>query len=256
MRKIYIIISLLLFTMISCNFSHEPKVVLNESAQYYSVSKDLNILADTEYDSIIAIYKVGVDSVMGEYIVDSEQGLSRKRPSGALNNLIADAMRIEISKEVDFNVDFAMYNYYGIRNTLPKGKIIKGNIFEVLPFENQATLVHLSPKGMKELLTYIYKSGGQPISGLEIEYTDSINYNATIGGNKFDTTAYYWVVTSDYAANGGDNMSFFQESDSIFYTGILIRNNLLSYLENLNAKNLKLTADTVSRITYNKQLEM
>lgn len=245
------LLSLLLITLIlSCKFTHEPKVVISQSSQYYSVAVSDDLPPDAEVDSIISIYKLGVDSIMDEIIVISNENIFRSQPSGALNNLIADAMLLEISKVTEVHIDIALYNYYGIRHALPKGAVSLGRVFEILPFENQNTLVHLNPKGIKGMIDYIYNTGGQPLSGMNIKYIDSVSYEVEIAGEKLDTTKFYWVATSDYAANGGDNMSFFKDSDSIFYTGVLIRDNLIAYLKDINTNNETLEPDTLLRISF------
>lgn len=248
--KLFTISFLFLLIITSCKFSHEPKVVVSIASQQYEVIKSDKLSPDAEIDSIISIYKKGVDSIMNKVVIYSKQSMDKSKPSGPLDNLITDAMLSEINKVVEMPVDIAFYNYYGIRQILPKGKVVIGNIFEILPFENQTTLVHLNPKGMRAMLQYMYRTGGQPISGIDITYIDSLNYKVIIGDNDWDSTKYYWVATSDYAANGGDNMNFFKESDSIFYTGVLLRDNLLNYIDIINNNGDLLEADTLLRIRF------
>jgi hypothetical protein len=42
-----------------------------------------------------------------------------------------------------------------------------------------------------------------------------------------DTTTYFWVITSDYLANGGDKMTFFSKSRTVNRTGKLLRDVLI-----------------------------
>ncbi len=198
----------------------------------------------------ISPYRQKMDSVMDEVVVYSNKEIYRHKPNGPLNNLVADMLLCQVNKGSNIKADFCLLNYGGLRRPIPAGDVKKSNIFQLMPFENEAVLVKLKPKAMRDLFYYLYKTNGQPISNLIVNYKDSIISSATIGDMAWDSTKSYWVVTSDYTANGGDRMDFFAERDSMILTGVLIRNAIFDYVDSLQSNNLTLDADTNYRIFF------
>jgi 2',3'-cyclic-nucleotide 2'-phosphodiesterase (5'-nucleotidase family) len=192
-----------------------------------------------------------MDSAMNEQVAFSNQEYFKQKPNGLLNNLIADMLLNEVAKTSNIEIDFCMLNYGGLRRPLPEGKIIKSDIFQLMPFENEAVLVKLKPQAMSHLFKYIYFSGGQPVSSIEMHYNDSVLNYALINGEQWDSLKSYWVLTSDYTANGGDRMTFFLERDSMILTSVLLRSAIFSYLDSLQDNNITLIADTTNRIYFN-----
>ncbi len=251
--KRYLLSVIIIMSLWSCSNAGDKLVVVNDKSTYIKVNSD-ELEPDSDFVNIINTYRNGVDSIMKDIVVSSNSRLWRNKPSGGLDNMVTDAMMYEVVKTFDLEIDFAMYNFYGLRRPLPKGEVTRGNVYEVLPFTNELTLVHLSPLGLKGLFKYVYKKGGNPLSGVQIYYVDSLNYNVTIKGEPLDTTKYYWIATSDYSANGGDKMDFFQENDSIFYTGILIRDAVFHHFDSLKTNNIDLEADTLLRVTFENEV--
>ncbi len=228
-------------------------VVIDDTSTYIKVNSD-ELEPDSDFVNIINSYRNGVDSIMKDIVVFSTSNMQRNKPSGSLDNMVTDAMMYEVNKSLDLQIDFAMYNYYGLRRPLPKGEVSRGNVYELLPFTNELTLVHLSPLGLRGLLKYVYSKGGNPFSGIQILYIDSLNYAVSIKGEPLDTAKYYWVATSDYSANGGDKMDFFQENDSVYYTGILIRDAIFHHFDSLKTNNIELEPDTLLRVEFENEV--
>jgi 2',3'-cyclic-nucleotide 2'-phosphodiesterase (5'-nucleotidase family) len=55
----------------------------------------------------------------------------------------------------------------------------------------------------------------------------------TINGKAFDETKDYWVVTSDYLANGGDSYNFFKDAKERKIMNVLLRNMIINYCEDI-----------------------
>ena len=60
------------------------------------------------------------------------------------------------------------------------------------------------------------------------------------------------MATSDYLANGGDNLSFLSDAEKKISTGMKLRDLLIKYLEEKNKKGEKLSAKIEGRIIYDK----
>ena len=114
------------------------------------------------------------------------------------------------------NIDFALFNYGGIRTVIPKGNVTVGNIFELMPFENKLVIVELSGSQTVKLFNYLKESKkAHPLSNLTLELKEASFKNILIQGKPFDPTKNYYVLTHDYLQHGGDNMSFFKEPISL-----------------------------------------
>ena len=60
--------------------------------------------------------------------------------------------------------------------------------------------------------------------------------DVTINNVPFDSTKTYKVVTSDYLANGGDNLFFLAEAKQRQYVQLKLRDAILEYCKQLKAE--------------------
>jgi 2',3'-cyclic-nucleotide 2'-phosphodiesterase (5'-nucleotidase family) len=250
-RKIYTLyIGVLILLFTQCNQPKQHYSLESFKAEYERVISDSNKVSDSQIEAIINPYRDKMKADMNKVVGMSNAEMQKSKPSGALNNIVSDMLLDVIRKKSDVDIDFCLINYGGLRRPLPKGKILKSDIFQLMPFQNEAVLVKVNPQGMANLFKYLYLSGGQPISGMKVIFNDSVNFEAKIKNQDWDSTKSYWVLTSDYTANGGDRMDFFAQKDSTILTGQLIRNTIFTYLDSLQKANLALEKDTISRIIF------
>lgn len=73
-----------------------------------------------------------------------------------------------------------------------------------------------------------------------------------VNGQPFDSRRNYCIATSDYLANSGDKMSFFNEPIEKKFTGLKIRDLLIDYLRNQSAKGIVINPTKDGRI-YNAE---
>lgn len=145
----------------------------------------------------------------------------------ALGNLVVDAM---LAAEVGLRsadgrpADIAVHNNGGIRATLPKGPITFGQIYAVLPFDNQLMAMDLSGAQILKILEHSVaeRAGALQVAGLTFEFrmANPVGQRVrqvTIGGKPLDPEQVYRVVTIDYLAAGGDGYETFLEGKNIAY---------------------------------------
>jgi 2',3'-cyclic-nucleotide 2'-phosphodiesterase (5'-nucleotidase family) len=238
----------MLISIISCKNERQVKEIEGISGNFVAVATDSIQQPNRKMEAEIAPYTAKLDSVMDEVVVISKNEIYRKKPNGPLNNIVADMLFVEANKHGNVKADFCLINYGGLRRPIPAGEIKKSNIFQLMPFENEAVLVKLKPQAMKDLFYYVYVTNGQPIANMEIHYKDSVFVSAKINNEEWDSTKSYWAITSDYTANGGDRMDFFAERDSMILTGLLIRDAIFEYIDSLQDNNIPLQADSTDRI--------
>ncbi|MCM3204380.1 5'-nucleotidase C-terminal domain-containing protein [Paenibacillus illinoisensis] len=160
-----------------------------------------------------------------------------------LGDLLADAIR-DVS-----NADIALTNGGGIRASIEKGIVTKGDIITVLPFGNQ--VVTLDVKGSDVLAalengvaSYPEPSGGFPqVSGMKFSIDTSAAegsrvHSVTIGGKALDPEATYTLATNDFTAVGGDEYTMFNKYTISGMYGAMDEA-LIEYMQKLGAVDIK-----------------
>ncbi len=133
------------------------------------------------------------------------------------------------------NIDFALFNYGGIRTVIPKGDITVKNIFELMPFENMLVVAELTGEQTQELFNYLEKrKEAHPISHLNLELKDEKLNKILINKKPFDPTKSYYVLTHDYLQHGGDRMDFFKDPISLFNVQVKVRDAIIDYLQGID----------------------
>ena len=109
-----------------------------------------------------------------------------------------------------------LLNTGGLRASFGTGDLTRADFFKLMPFDNKLVWVHLPTSKLNEVEKYLLKSGGEPIANCTL--TDQ---HLNIPG-LLEQHQYIWVLTSDFLANGGDQMSFFL-NETKEETNILLR---------------------------------
>ena len=177
-------------------------------------------------DSIVSPYKIELDKEMNQVIAQAEVDFINQRPNGNLGFLVADILLEKGNEILPSESMICMINTGGLRAPISKGNVLLGDVFKLMPFDNQFILVKMPANSIIDIKEYLKKSGGEPISGFKI-LQDSI-FNAQ---NETWKMKDFWVVTSDYLLNGGDNMNFFQQKMEVKNPNLLLRNVILEGLQ-------------------------
>ncbi|MCM3135285.1 5'-nucleotidase C-terminal domain-containing protein [Paenibacillus polysaccharolyticus] len=160
-----------------------------------------------------------------------------------LGDLLADAIR-DVSK-----ADIALTNGGGIRSSIEKGIVTKGDVITVLPFGNQ--VVTLDVKGSDILAalengvgSYPEPSGGFPqVSGITFKIDATATkgsrvHSVMVGDKALDPTATYTLATNDFTAVGGDEYTMFAKYSTTGMYGALDEA-LINYMQKLGAVDIK-----------------
>ncbi|MGD0712287.1 MAG: 5'-nucleotidase [Bacteroidales bacterium] len=206
--------------------------------------------------NLIKPYREKMDARMNVIMAYSEQVMLKDNPEGVLNNFVADLILQKANEHYKPNdgkkIDFCLLNNGGIRGALPKGAITLKNIYELMPFENAIVIITLSGEKTLQMFNYIAKAGGEPVSGFTMGIKDTSAVNIYANGKPFDKNKNYKIVTSDYSANGGDRMTFFDKPVKREDLTIKLRDAIVEYVKEENAKGNTLKAKLDKRIYYEK----
>ncbi len=131
----------------------------------------------------------------------------RYEDESALGSLLADALRA-MSK-----ADVSLLNPGGLRADLRDGPLTYGEVYEVLPFDNQIATLDLTGDQLRHLLKTAFggRKGVFQFSGLEVKLgrcpaPDRLKGFSLPGGRAVDPQARYRVVMPDFLARGGDGL--------------------------------------------------
>ena len=163
--------------------------------------------------------------------------MKKGRPESLLGNFVTDLCLNYADAHV------CVMNTGGLRSTLQKGKITRGDIYTLMPFENELVVLELDLESFKALVDYITKRGGEPFSGMELKTSskgddieEASKMESYFNLNKGDKIK---VLTSDYLANGGDKMWFFKDKKQI-KVGIKLRDAIIDHCRKSDTLSSKL----------------
>lgn len=200
-----------------------------------------SFISNQHIDSLVQPYKDSLAKEMNLVIGMSSFNFVTARPNGTMNNWFADAIFTNQTENVRLSEPvMCLFNVGGIRSSFNKGPITVGDVFKVMPFDNELVWVKLPITAIKDIEAYLIKSGGEPISNAQI-----LNGKLQLNGVN-SQTQFFWVITSDYLMNGGDNMRFFTQKTAVNTTSKLLRNALLEEVK----KQGELKIDTTIRVTF------
>ncbi len=238
-------------------------LILFSCSPYYQVSslnssyfdlKDSLVKNDSAFTAEISPYKNHMDKTMNEVLNFSEVAMTKDNPEGLLGNFVADLI---LKKSNDYyhpedgkKINLCILNNGGLRTSLPKGEITRGKVFELMPFENELSVVTISGKSFKMLFEYLAKTGGAPVSGIKMGIENEQPVLMEVNGKLFDSTSTFKVVTSDYLANGGDKYSFFSNPLNREDLKIKVRDAIIEFIVEEKEKGKSINSTFDGRIYY------
>ncbi len=174
---------------------------------------------DEKMDSLVAPFRRELSKSMNVIIGESKTDMIVERPNSTLGNWACDALIQYAKDSLALNNEpvVSIFNTGGLRASISIGSIKVGDVYKLMPFDNQLVVLKLPLSFFNAFVAYEKERGGDPIGGFYIT-------NGTVDlTDRMKEKEYVWVVTSDFLANGGDNMSFFKEPLQIVKTNKLIR---------------------------------
>ena len=211
----YIILFAVGAGLLACSSVNTISLNSSESSNsdVLSQGNDANVI-----DSMVAPYSDELKAEMDEVIAYAEQAFEKGRPGGSLNNWSADALlQSQIGNARLSGPTFSLLNVGGLRNTINAGDVTLGDIFKVMPFDNEIVWVEMPVESLVDIAEYLTASGGEPIGGARLK-----NGKLEVDGMNASTKS-IWILTSDYLMNWGDRMNFFQQKISVTHSNELLR---------------------------------
>ncbi len=249
-RKIIIIFTFILICACKSNLNVTEFKTL-------SINNDKTISdEDSLITKFVEPYAEELNSIMNEVIIQSACKLDKNLPESKLTNCIADIF-MESSTKLGAKLDakpipdIAYINYHSIRTDFPIGNITLGKIYEAFPFENKIVYIKISGAKLLEFANITASRGGDCIAGATIKINkENKLVQFLVNGKPIDNERYYWVVTSDYIANGGDAMTMFLQAKMRIDSEKKVRDIFIETMREMNNRGELLNGKLDGRISY------
>jgi len=207
---------------------------------------------DSVLQSIIEPYRQRVDSVSSIEIGVAAVDLPQNSPRTI--NWLSDFVKQRAEELTGRAVDFAIMNKGGIRNSIAKGVVTKGEVMNMLPFDNSIIVMEISGSDLLENFRIMALQGGNGVSReVEVVYrNDGTVVSAMINGTPVDPTKTYRLATITYLANGGDYMTPLTHGKVIAKSDKVVFNDIIDAMENGFLKGVPLDSSDDFRMKQEK----
>ena len=177
-------------------------------------------------DSMVTPYREGLKGEMNVVLGYCPEELEKARPCSPLNNWAADALYLQYKDLLKSNKNcLVLLNVGGLRSRFNIGPLTVGDIYSFMPFDNNVVVVRMPIASLSDVEQYLKASGGEPISNAKMVDGKLIFDSIDPESNEFT------ILTSDYLANGGDKMTFFENSIEQTNLGDLLRDVFLNQVK-------------------------
>lgn len=211
------------------------------------IAIDQNITPDSSIENFIKPYSQHINKTLDSVLAYNPTNLNKNdgELNTALGNLMADIIMVQVNpvfkSRTGKEINLVLLNHGGIRAAVGKGPVNARTAYGLMPFENEVVVVELTGNNINEMLSYLESNRtAHPLSGIQIKV--DMNYKiieATINEEKIDPEKTYFVATSDYLQQGGDNMTFFKDPVNLYNTDYKIRNTIIDYFQKVDTLKTK-----------------
>lgn len=208
---------------------------------------------DTQIENFIKPYRENIDKDLNTVLANAPETLDKTGEwQTAMGNFLADITFEKSEKVFQMRekkaIDICLLNHGGIRSIIPKGNVTARTAYEIMPFENSAIVIGLKGEQVLEIVNYIIsEKKPHPLKGLTFTIYSPTNTpkDILVQGKPIEMNKIYYVVTSDYLSNGGDNMTFFKKGVEKYDLEYKLRNIIIDYFK----ENKTIVANKDIRIT-------
>lgn len=211
------------------------------------ISIDKSITPDTSIEDFIKPYSQHINKTLDSVLAYNPTDLNKSdgELNTALGNLMADIIMVQVNpifkSRTGKEIDLVLLNYGGIRAAVGKGPVNARTAYSLMPFENEVVVAELTGNKINDMLSYLESNRtAHPLSGIQIKVDNDYKIiEATLNQKKIDPEKTYFVATSDYLQQGGDNMIFFKDPVNLYNTDYKIRNTIIDYFQKVDTLKTK-----------------
>ncbi|WP_048921213.1 5'-nucleotidase C-terminal domain-containing protein [Rufibacter radiotolerans] len=235
----------LAFAFTSCQRPLTPSAQLSQPTD---ILVNVQVAADPTAEKTIVPYRARVDQTMNEVIGQSPVALEKGVIESALGNFVADLTRSQTMAVYKKPIDMAGVTSGSLRNPIDKGPITVGDVFELMPFENEILVLTLSGETVQEMFDFAARTQILSVANATYTMRNGKVESIFIDKKPFDRAKTYTIAISDYLANGGDNMSFLKKALKTEQAGLLARDAIMKEIKQRTAQGKPVTAEKDGRV--------
>jgi 2',3'-cyclic-nucleotide 2'-phosphodiesterase (5'-nucleotidase family) len=226
----------ILLVAVSCNWVHRPVSVRYASYNVQGRQVDTSMVRFLEPFS--GVLRRSMEDSLGWLPVT----LMKELPDGTLGNFMA-------KRRFDSSVQVAFVNHGGIRlNSIQAGRLRRGVIYEIMPFDNELVLLRVTGTQLKAYLDHIAKEGGGGVAGVRMSFRGGRAEDILVQGRPLDPDATYLMANSDYTVLSGSYAGL--RAIPVRRTGYLLRDATIDYCTAFRDAGRPIAIDTVKRIQH------
>ncbi len=205
---------------------------------------------DTATARFLQPYRQKLDATMNQVLTRSTVRLDKGQPESTIGDILTDALLQQAQARYGKPVDVAHINSGGIRNGLPVGNVTTGNVFEIMPFDNQLLILTVTGGQLQQFLNH-FAEEGPVVSGvrLKVKNRKEVTVLSFTNGRTFQLDQTYTLAVSDYVANGGSGAEFLKAISARQSLNYLMRDAFLDYFRQQGKTNQPLPTQPDGRIT-------
>jgi len=244
-KEFYQIISCL--WLISLLASCTPKTWTAQTSKRVNIPVQ-NISPDSTLVRNFETYKQKLDSSMNEVVgyLETDMPLIKSGEyETLLGNFAADVLLAETIKASSKRPDLSVVTTGGLRVPLYKGEITVGTLFEFQPFDNEMLILEIKGKDLYPLFEYHKSRKNTAIGNTKVVFENDKLTNVLIGGVPLEEEKTYSVAISDYLADGGDEMKFWNKANNRTFVYVKARDMFITYFQAMTneGKKVNVTLD-------------
>uniref|UniRef100_A0A832I509 Multifunctional 2',3'-cyclic-nucleotide 2'-phosphodiesterase/5'-nucleotidase/3'-nucleotidase n=1 Tax=Eiseniibacteriota bacterium TaxID=2212470 RepID=A0A832I509_UNCEI len=196
------------------------------------------VAPDPAWRARVERWNAGVAAEAAVPLGRNARTLTRNRGGeSALGNFVADAMRAAAGADVAFQ------NSGGLRADLAAGEVTRGDLYEVMPFDNTLVTMELTGAEIRRVLEEGLASGRvAQVSGIRYAFDlgrapmDRVVELTAADGAPLDPARTYRVACNNFMATGGDNYVTLSAGRHLTDSGEVLRAALERRLAELAAR--------------------
>ena len=235
--KVCALLLLTLSTLACKNNVNTPPTLTEVNGQ--RIPMDNTIVADTSIENYIKPYSQHLNNTLDSVLAHNPSNLTKKdgKLNTALGNMMADLVMEQanpvFNSRTGKNIDLVLLNHGGIRSGIGKGAVTTRTAFQLMPFENEIVVVEISGKKINDMISYLEKAKtAHPLSGIQLKVDKNYKtMSALIAGEPINPEKNYFVATSDYLQQGGDNMVFLTNPINLYRIDYKLRNAIIDHFK-------------------------
>ena len=232
MRKIILLGTLCFVPLFLCTACHkQPVCVTSVTTAAIPVDASADAVRDSSYTAYLVPTKAALEREMGVQIGYAPERLWIGAPECPMLNWATDALWEAAKPVYPGKVDIAIVNMGGMRCPWEAGPITRGNVFELMPFDNELVVLTLKGEDIIALCESFARYGGQGVAGMTVKVVDGKLADVQVGGKAVDPKALYTIATSDYLSGGTDHMDALTRHTEYWKSDLLIRDLYLEAVE-------------------------